>query len=467
MGCLSVVRRFWRKPPPPRPAEGDSSSQESWQDKSDKPDTPLHIVIIGAGLAGLSTAISTKLANPEHKVTVLEAVKELAEVGVSSSRPSLLHHHIKIGMKPPLTRRPPHQAGFQITPNSTRIFKHWSIFEHLAPHATHPESITVRRYDGTKVLSHIPNLQASMQARYDNPYWGLHRVDLQRTMVARAKELGAEILLDHRVADVDFDAPAAILENGKRILADVLMCGDGLWSPIRSRFLGRPSPALETGDLAYRMLFKTSELRDPELRAFVESRGVTFWIGPGAHCVGYNLRDADMYNLVLLNKDDLPPHVTKQDTDTDEMKAIFSAWDPLLQRFLDAVDTKVLKWRLGWLEPLAQWTNDAGTFVMAGDACHPMLPYLAQGANSSVEDGAVLGWLMGRCRGKGDLRAMARMYEVVRKERGERIARETFGQRDAWHMGNGAEQERRDEELMRGPVGDVGDEKAEAYPSRW
>ena len=290
---------------------------------------------------------------------------------------------------------------------------------------------------------------------------------MQRVLVGRAKELGVEILLDHRAIDVDFTAPAVILQDGKRFSADVVMCGDGLWSPIRSKFLGRPAPALETGDLAYRLLFKTSDLRDSDLQAFVRARNVTFWIGPGAHCVGYCLRGDDMYNLVLLNKDDLPPHVKKQDTDTDEMKAIFRAWDPLLRRFLDNVDSKVLKWRLGWLEPLEQWTNEQGTFVMAGDACHPMLPYLAQGANSSIEDGAVLGWLLGRCRDKRDLRAMARMYEAVRKERGETMARETFGQRDTWHMEDGEEQEKRDEILIRGPVGEVGDEGAERHPSRW
>ena len=306
-----------------------------------------------------------------------------------------------------------------------------------------------------------------MEARYQNPYWGLHRVDLQRVLVARAKELGVEILLDRRAIDVDFAAPAVVLQSGERVSADVVVCGDGLWSPIRSKFLGRPSPAVETGDLAYRLFFKTSELRDPELRAFVKTRNVTFWIGPGAHCIGYCLRGDDMYNLVLLNKDDLPSHVTKQETDTDEMKAIFRAWDPLLRRFIDNVDSQVLKWKLSWLEPLDQWTNEHGTFIMAGDACHPMLPYLAQGANSSLEDGAVLGWLLGRCRDKRDLSAMARMYEAVRKERGEKLAREAFGQKDTWHLEDGEEQERRDGKLARGPVGDVGDGGAERYPSRW
>ncbi|MCJ1310546.1 hypothetical protein MMC25_004210 [Agyrium rufum] len=430
---------------------------------------PIHLIIIGAGLAGLSSAISAKLANPKIKVTILETVKELAEVG----------------------------AGFQLTPNSTRLFKKWGIFPLLEPHATHPVSLTVRRYDGTKVLSQTPNFQEIVQDRYRNPYWGLHRVDLQRTMVDRAKELGVEIRLDSCVVDLTLTtaSPSVTLKNGETIEGDLILCADGLWSPTRSKYLGRPSPAIETGDLAYRMLFHTSDLTDPELKAFVEARGIDFWVGPNAHTVGYSLRDGELYNLVLLNPDDLPEDVSKQAGDTNELKKILSTWDPILGRFLEHVkDPTILKWKLNWLESLDEWTDGEGKFVMAGDACHPMLPYLAQGANSSLEDGAVLGWLLGRCdasdedgtatkapaevngqaggkekspseseRKRQQLQAACAMYQDLRKERGEGIAKETFGQRDAWHMVDGERQIERDRALKDWDEG----KGTGLNPSRW
>ena len=299
-------------------------------------------------------------------------------------------------------------------------------------------------------------------AQYGFPFWDLHRVDLQQVLIARVKELGAEILLSSRVVDVNFENPSVTLESGEVVEGDVVLCAEGLWSPTRSKFLGKPSKPLETGDLAYRLLLKTTDLTDPELKQWVENRQVNFWIGPGAHVVGYNLRDASMYNLVFLAPDDLPESVSKQPGDLAEMKELFKTWDPVLRRFLDQVDS-VLKWKLSWLDTLPSWKNEKGTFVMAGDACHPMLPYLAQGANSSLEDGAVFGRLFGKVSKRSQLPAMTSMYERLRKERGEAIARETFKQREDFHMPDGPAQEWRDEFMVR----HLGREIVGDFPSRW
>lgn len=299
-------------------------------------------------------------------------------------------------------------------------------------------------------------------AQYGFPFWDLHRVDLQQVLIAKVKELGVEIRLSSRVVDVDFDSPSVTLESGEVVEGDVVLCAEGLWSPTRSKFLGKPSKPLETGDLAYRLLLKTTDLTDPELKQWVENRQVNFWIGPGAHVVGYNLRDASMYNLVFLAPDDLPESVSKQPGDLAEMKELFKTWDPVLRRFLEQVDS-VLKWKLSWLDTLPNWKNEKGTFVMAGDACHPMLPYLAQGANSSLEDGAVFGRLFGKVSKRSQLPAMTSMYERLRKERGEAIARETFKQREDFHMPDGAAQEWRDEFMVR----HLGKEIIGDFPSRW
>jgi salicylate hydroxylase len=126
----------------------------------------------------------------------------------------------------------------------------------------------------------------------------------------------------------------------------------------------------------------------------------------------------------------------------------------------------VAKWKLMWLDTLPEWANKEGTFIMMGDCCHPMLPYLAQGANSSLEDGAVFGYLLGKVDGDKkavQLPRVAELYQKLRKERGELIAKETFKQRNDFHLPDGEEQEARDK-LMLSMLG--GELRAD-FPSRW
>jgi len=220
---------------------------------------------------------------------------------------------------------------------------------------------------------------------------------------------------------------------------------------------------MPTGDLAYRIVLQLDELDDPELRDWVANPKVHFWIGPGAHSVGYSLRAGQIYNIVLLCPDDLPKGVSRQAASLDEIKELFKDWDPILQRFLAQVD-KVEKWKLMHHEEMEHWVNDRSNLVFMGDACHPMLPYLAQGANSSLEDSAVLGELLGRMTNKNQMPHVLRLYERLRKSRGEAIVRETFKQRNDFHMYNGPEQEKRDALFLSKLGKDLG---TGPFPSRW
>lgn len=361
------------------------------------------------------------------------------------------------------------QAGLQITPNGTRLLAAWGLLPHLTPLASVPSSLTVRRYDGTRLLAHEPDLQGQVHTRYGHPFWDLHRVDLQQAMVAKCAALGVEIRLNARAVEVDFDAAAVRLQDGAVVQADVVLLADGLWSGIRPAFLGRPSPAVLTGDLAYRITIRADELEGEDaeaLRAFVQDATVDFWIGPRSHCVGYSVRAGEVYNLVFLCPDDMPKGVVKLEGSLEEMRERFAGWDPLLGKFLRQVKGGVHKWRLMWLDALPEWANDKGTFFMAGDCCHPMLPYLAQGANSSLEDGAIFGSLLGRVR-KSDmgrqLPCVSRLYQRLRMERGRKIQLETFKQRDDSHMEDGEAQEKRDALMMS----QLGKELEGPFPSRW
>ncbi|CZR47941.1 uncharacterized protein FPRO_13608 [Fusarium proliferatum ET1] len=395
-------------------------------------DATLNTVVVGAGLAGLAAAISISLSG--HNATVLESAKELLEVG----------------------------AGLQVTPNCTRILQKWDLPDRLWKSAAEPTSLVVHRYSG-RTLAIEPDFHKHIRKKYGAPFIDLHRVDLQLALYDKAKELGVQFKLGDRVKDIDFSIPEVSTEAGTKYTGDLIVAADGLWSKCRSKFLGSEDKPMPTGDLAYRVVLDAKDIDDPELREWVERPTVHFWIGPGAHAVGYSMRGGQMYNVVLLVPDDLPSDVSRQAGSVEEMRQLFNDWDPILARFLSQVDN-VDKWKLMHREELDSWINDDSNFVFVGDACHPMLPYLAQGANSAVEDGAVLGLILGHVKSKQQLPKALSMYERLRKSRGEAIVRETFKQRESFHMPDGPAQEARDETFLS----QLGAEELKGpFPSRW
>ncbi|KAK2063333.1 FAD binding domain-containing protein [Colletotrichum caudatum] len=391
----------------------------------------LDIIVVGAGMSGLATAVAAALSG--HRVTVFESAKELLEIG----------------------------AGLQVTPNSARILQKWGLPDRLWEFASEPTALFVHRFSG-KVLVKEENFNDKMRAKYQAPFIDLHRVDLQLSLYERAKELGVQFRLGQKVDNIDFDIPELTTHSGLKARADLIVAADGLWSRSRACFLGREDPPLATGDLAYRVVVHIDDVTDPELREFISNPQVHFWIGPGAHGVGYSMRAEKMYNLVLLSPDDLPDGVSRQAGDLEETKVRFKDWDPIVKKLIAAVD-RIEKWKLMHREEMSSWVNDKSNLVFVGDACHPMLPYLAQGANSAVEDGAVLGLLLGHLTSKSQLPKALKLYERLRKARGEAIARETFKQRHDFHLFDGPEQEARDEVFLS----QLGKEPKGPFPSRW
>ena len=310
-----------------------------------------HVLIVGAGPCGLGAAISIALAG--HQVSVFESAAQLHSVG----------------------------AGMQITPNGVRILRSWGVAEDLSSKTAIPETISIIRYDGGKVLAHRDNYSEELKNRYGEPIWCLHRFDLQVALAKRAEELGVCLSFNSRVQDVNFEKPAIILENGQTRDGDLVIVADGLWSSMRSRFVGKSPAPQPTGDLAYRIVLTIDQVReDSELRDLIAQPGIRIWMGPGAHAVAYSLLKGPMLNIVLLAPDDLPQQVAKAEGNVEEMAKLFEGWHPILTRFLSHVE-KVDKWRLMCLQFDEPWSSRQRTSVMAGDSCHPILPYMAQGAN--------------------------------------------------------------------------------------
>ena len=153
--------------------------------------------------------------------------------------------------------------------------------------------------------------------------------------------------------------------------------------------------------------------------------------------------------LVFSAPDDLPPNVNTAKGDVEEMRATFGDWDPKLRLLLSSVNT-CLKWKLQNSDPsaLATWVHPHGTFCLLGDAAHATLPYLAQGAAISVEDGGVLGGLLGKIRSKNDLPRVLALYEQLRRPRTSRIVIGSTKQQDIFHMRDGAAQKERDRVML-------------------
>lgn len=395
----------------------------------------LQIVIVGAGIAGLTAAISC--AESGHQVTVLEGARELAEIG----------------------------AGFQITPNACKILLRWGLRSSMDKTWSVPQTCTVHRYADGKVLAHDKKFSQRCEERYQAPFVDMHRIDTQRMLFDKATSLGVKVQLNARVASVQqtLNGPTVELKDGTSISGDLIVGADGLWSKCRESLVGKKDDPLPTGDLAYRIVLHLDQITDPDLQNLVRNPQLHFWIGPKSHVVGYSMRANTMYNLVLLTPDDLPPEVARQSGSTSEMKSLFEGWDPILTKLLDCV-TSVDKWKLMHRAELPTWTSPQKNFVLIGDSCHPMLPYLAQGANSSIEDGAVLGRVLSYINSRDDLPRAIELYEKLRKTRGEMVARETFHQRKDFHMEDGTEQVERDR-LFQSQLGK--DELEGKFPSRW
>ncbi|KAI6757054.1 hypothetical protein HG530_011652 [Fusarium avenaceum] len=392
----------------------------------------LDIIVVGAGLSGLAAAVSCLLSG--HKVTILESASALQEVG----------------------------AGLQVTPNSSRLLRRWKLPQKFWDSVAEPTQLAVHRYSG-QVLALENDFNKSIREKYGAPFVDVHRVDLQLSLLERAQQLGAKVELSQKVTNIDFDIPEITTQSGYKAKADLIIAADGLWSRCRDAFLGTKDTPKPTGDLAYRVVLKLEDIKDPELIDWVRNSTCHFWIGPGAHAVGYSLRGGNMYNIVLLVPDDLPQGASRLPGSVDQMRALFHGWDPILVRFLDLV-TEVDKWKLMHHDEMEHWVNPQSNLVFVGDACHPMLPYLAQGANSAIEDGAVLGLLLGAVESPSHLPKALKLYEQLRKSRGEAIVRETFKQRASFHMLDGPEQEKRDEVFLS----QLGKKELKApFPSRW
>ncbi|RFU80700.1 hypothetical protein TARUN_1524 [Trichoderma arundinaceum] len=266
----------------------------------------LHVVIVGAGLGGLSCAIACRKCDPPLQVTILERTAEFKPIG----------------------------AGIQLPPNATRIMEDFGLLTKLKDFgAVVMENHTLRRYStGETIVSKPLGLMAKQR------YGAEWLADYQRILLEEALRLGAKIRNGAEVvaADSEYERKhgkaCVILKDESQVYGDVVVGADGLWSVLRNHVLGRPSLPIETGDLAYRGTFTRSqlqELKDDRVTELLSDSNIQVWLGPEAHVVFYPVRNKDEFNLVLLCPDNLPHDVRTLDGNLEEMREEFKDWDPL------------------------------------------------------------------------------------------------------------------------------------------
>ncbi|KAI0739994.1 FAD/NAD(P)-binding domain-containing protein [Daedaleopsis nitida] len=377
----------------------------------------LHVLIVGCGMGGLAAAHC--LGKAGHKVTIFEAAAAIGEVG----------------------------AGIQVTPNVSRLLRRWGAGAALETVGVRPEAIVLRRYSSGERVGYTR--WADMDDKYGAPYYHIHRADLHKLLFDLA-EPHMTLRLKSQVVSVDPDAPSLTLASGEVVHGDLIVGADGVKSMIQRVVLGHTNPAEPTGDAVYRAIVPSSLLlADPELKELVDVPEMTGWMGPQRHVMAYNIRGKNEYNIVLAHPDDGSVESWTAEGSADKMRADFADFEPRLGKILGFVKS-TLKWRLMDRKPLSTWIHPSHRVILLGDACHPMLPYRAQGAAMAIEDGAVLGNLLSRLTHPSQLPALLKGYEALRLPRTAETQNQSRLNQKIFHLPDGPEQEKRDADMRKG-----------------
>ncbi|KAF2436269.1 FAD/NAD(P)-binding domain-containing protein [Tothia fuscella] len=387
------------------------------QDKSDLPGQakiPLKIIVSGAGLGGLATAIA--LARRGHKVIVYEQVEKLGEVG----------------------------AGIQTPSNSSRLLIRWGVDRYLKDKAVEPVDISFRRWQTGETIGYT-KLVPDFRETYGAPYCVVHRAHFHDALFQRAIELGVRIVTGAKVVSYDFDAPSITVEDGTVHAADLVIAADGIRSPARKQLLGEMDrPPTLAGFAAYRATVSAERMKaDPDTAWLVEKPSQNCWIGDMRHVMSYSIAGGGSFNMVLSHPESSDPSTWKQETALADMKSHFEGWDPRLVKTINMID-RTLKWPLLSGQPFVKWVADSGKFTILGDAAHAMLPYMSEGAAMAVEDGAALAAVLSKITCKDEIPTALKVFEKERIQRTSQMQQASAINGKLWHFADGPEQEARD-----------------------
>ena len=356
------------------------------------------VLIAGGGIGGLAAAIALGRRGIESEV--LERSRFTEETG----------------------------AGIQLGPNATRALKALGVLEAIEPHAFRPEAIWI--YDGLsgRRLASVP-LGRHAEDRYGAPYLTLHRADLHAGLRAAAESLGPVTLrpgFDVTAIDAQGADVLARGVDGSEAKGASLIGANGLWSTLRPLIM--PEASLRfTGATAWRARLPRENLPAP-----FDAAVVGLWLGPRSHLVHYPVRGGDDLNVVAVTEGGAERQGWNQSGSAETLLSSFTRWTKDSKSLLERA-AGWRSWSLYRLTPLRRFS--VGRIALLGDAAHPVLPYLAQGAALAIEDAVTLAACIDAWQ--GDPPQAFRRYEALRRPRAARVQRQSrrFGR--IYHLSGG------------------------------
>jgi salicylate hydroxylase len=341
----------------------------------------MRVIIAGAGIGGLTAALCC--IRHGMQVTLLEQARELTEIG----------------------------AGVQISSNGAAVLRELGLSQAANAVAVTPLTFRVLSFETDDIISDMPLGKEAAQ-RYGEAFYQFHRADLL-DLLKNALPKGV-LRLGSKVADVvqDADSVTAVLASGERISGDVLIGADGIHSVVRSCTVG-DGPTTFSGKLVWRALLSADQIADLNFEerffgwAGLDRMVWTYWVRPGK-----------VFNFGgVVPATEVRRETWSQTGELSELIKSFAGANPRLATLIDRIDEAFIT-GLYDRDPLPSWT--VGRVTLLGDAAHSMLPYLAQGATQSIEDGYMIARILAR-KGEGDVPGALQLYEQKRRPRTSKV----------------------------------------------
>ncbi|TAJ49095.1 MAG: 3-hydroxybenzoate 6-hydroxylase [Herbiconiux sp.] len=347
------------------------------------------VTIIGGGMGGLASALVLRRLGAD--VTLFEHAPAFGEVG----------------------------AGIQLGPNATRILREWGLLDEVIARGFRPENLVLKDAITGQVLTR-QSLGDDFVERYGAPYVVIHRSDLHAILLEAAEREQVELVVDSHVERIDDVGPEAVvtLAGGAQHRSDAVLAADGLASLTRDSIVGDAPVA--SGYVAYRGTL-------PETGG--HGADVVAWLGPHCHFVQYPIRRGEMLNMVAVFRS---PAFLRGEEEWGGVEELDAAYTECSAEVQEAVRHlwRDRRWPMYDREPTENW--GAGRVSLIGDAAHPMLQYLAQGACQAFEDADALDVFAART--PGDWPATFEALAAVRRPRTARVQRTARVWGDIWHV---------------------------------
>lgn len=364
------------------------------------------VIVVGGGIGGLGAAYA--LTRKGLRVRVLEQAPDFGEVG----------------------------AGIQLAPNCTRILDHYGLLDEAKDLGVVPDAMVMRDAIDGEELTRLD--LRDLERRYGSPYLVIHRTDLHSMLLRACQRAGVELLTNAHVSAYDNTPHGArvTLTDGATHEARLTIAADGLHSVARQLLVD--DQPVSSAYVAYRGTVPTTEPR----AAGVDLSEVVVYVGPRCHFVHYGLRGGELLNQVAVFES---PKALGGDEDwgtPDELDAAFDKTCDFVRAGLPFMG-RTKWWRMFDRDPIMTWVH--GNIVLLGDAAHPPLQYIAQGAIMAIEDGWVLAEHADRARlpdGSVDWPAALAAYEAVRPEHCRRVLTTSRTWGELWHLDGEAREQR-------------------------